>query len=62
MKLPKELDHPGKGLINVQNIDGNECFKLSIVRYLSPTDHNPRRIIKAEKDFAKKVDFKNIKK
>ena len=27
VKLPKELDHPRKGLINIQNIDGNECFK-----------------------------------
>ena len=24
--LPKELDHPKKGLINIQNINGNECF------------------------------------
>ena len=27
INLPKELDHPRKGLTNVQNIDGNECFK-----------------------------------
>ena len=27
IKLPKELDHPRKGLINTQNIDDNECFK-----------------------------------
>ena len=27
IKLPKELDHPIKGLINIQNIDDNECFK-----------------------------------
>ena len=27
IKLPKELDHPRKGLINVQNIDDNECCK-----------------------------------
>ena len=26
IKLPKELDHPRKGLINVQNIDDHECF------------------------------------
>ena len=26
-KLPKELDHPRKGLINIQNNDDNECFK-----------------------------------
>ena len=27
IKLPKELDHSRKGLINIQNIDDNECFK-----------------------------------
>ena len=27
IKLPKELDHPRKGLINIQNIVDNECFK-----------------------------------
>ena len=27
IKLPKELDHQKKGLINIQNIDNNECFK-----------------------------------
>ena len=32
IKLPKELDHPRKGLINIQKIDDNECFKWSIVR------------------------------
>ena len=32
IKLPKELDHPRKGLINIQNIDHNKCFKWSIIR------------------------------
>ena len=32
IKLPKELDHPRKGLINIQNIDDNECFKLCLAR------------------------------
>ena len=27
IKIPKEIDHPGKGLINIQNIDNNECLK-----------------------------------
>ena len=27
IKLPKELNHPRKGLINIQNVDDNECFK-----------------------------------
>ena len=35
-----------------QNIDNNECFKWSIVRYLNYADRNPARITKADKDFA----------
>ena len=27
IKLPKELDYPRKGLINIQNIDDHEYFK-----------------------------------
>ena len=61
IKLPKELDHPIKGLINIQNTDDNECFKWCLDRYLNPADHNPRRITKDDKDFAKRIDFKDIK-
>ena len=32
-----------------------------MVRYLNPEDHNPRRITKADKVFAKILDFKDIK-
>ena len=48
-------------MINIQNIDDNECFKWYFVRYLDPPDHNPARITKADKDFTKKLDFKDIK-
>ena len=61
IKLPKELNHPSKGLINIQNVDDNQCFKWRIVRYLNPADCNPARITKADKEFAKFLDFKNIK-
>ena len=61
IKLPKELYYPRKGLINIQNIDDNECFKWSMVRYLSPADRKPAKIIKADKEFAKKLDYKDIK-
>ena len=44
IKLPKDLDHPKKGLINIQNFDDNECFKWCLVGYLHPADHNPRRV------------------
>ena len=58
INLPKKLDHPRKGLINIQNTDDNECFNWSLVRYLNPADHHPARITKAEKNFAKGLDFK----
>ena len=57
IKLPKELDHPRKELINIQSIVYNECFKWSLVKLLNPSDRNPARIIKADKGFAKKLDF-----
>ena len=31
IKLPKQLDHPRKGLINIQNIDDNKCFIWCLV-------------------------------
>ena len=61
IKLPVELDHPRKGLINIQNVDDNECFKWCSVKYLNSADHNPRRITKHDKEFAKRLDFKDIK-
>ena len=61
IKLPKELDHPRKGLINIQNTHDNECFKWFLVRYLNPANHHPARIIKADKDFAKRLDSDDLK-
>ena len=58
IKLPKELDHPRKGLINFQNINDNECFKWSIVRYLNPVDRDPTRIPKADKELPKSLILK----
>ena len=48
-------------MINIQNIDDNECFKWCLIRYLNPADRNPVKPTKADKDFAKKIDFKDIK-
>ena len=45
----------------IQNIDDKGCVKWSIVRYSNPADCKPARITKADKDFAKKLDFKDIK-
>ena len=61
IELPKELNLSSKDLINIQIIDNNECFKWSLARYLNPADHDLPRITKADQDFAKKLDFKDIK-
>ena len=31
-----------------------------MVRYLNPTNHHPTRITKADKDFSKRLEFKEI--
>ena len=59
--MPKELDHPRKSLINIQNIKGNECFKWCLVRYLHSADHNPKRSRKGGNLYGSKLDFKDIK-
>ena len=61
IKLPKELDHPRKGLINIQNTDDNEYLKWCLVRYLNPANHHPARITKADKNSTNRLDFKDIK-
>ena len=48
-------------MINIQNTDDNECFKWRLVWYLHPADRNPVRITKADKDFSKKLDFRDMK-
>ena len=44
-------------MINIQSTGDNECF---IVTYLNPADRNPARIAKADKEFSKGHDFKDI--
>ena len=60
IKLPKELDHPRKELINILNNDDNEYFKWCLVRYLNSADHKPRASTKPDTDFAKRLNFKDI--
>ena len=61
VKLTKELDNPRKGLINIQNINGNEWLNWCLVGYLNPTDHHPARLTKADKYLTKMLDFKDKK-
>ena len=62
IKLPKELNHPRKGLISIQNIDDNECFKWCLIRYINPADHHPTKITIADKDIKFPIKVRHIHK
>ena len=38
------MEHLKEGLIDIDNINNNECFKWRLVRYFYPADYNPARI------------------
>ena len=42
------------------NTNDNESFKWCLVRYLNPVNCHAAGITKTDKDFAKKLDFKDI--
>ena len=60
IKLPKESDHPRKGLINIQNTDDNKCFKWCFIRYLDPANHLPARLQKLTKNLQIGLILKNF--
>ena len=60
LELPIELRNSKKGLINLKNED-NKCFLWSHVRHLNPQKKDPQRIKNVDKEFAKKLDYSNVK-
>ena len=48
-------------MINIQNINGNECFKWSLVRYLNSENQNIAKIRKVDKMFESQLGFRYIK-
>ena len=59
IKLSKELDHPRKGLINIQNTDDNDCFKWCLVRYVAQQDLQkilPKSLILKTQNFQLKLE------
>ena len=59
IKLPQELRHSAKGLINTKNKD-NECFRWCHIRHLNPQDKDPQRIKKTDKQYIEKLDYSSI--
>ena len=49
IKLPKELKHLKKELINIQNTDDNKYIKQWLVRSLHPADDHLARIRKSDR-------------
>ena len=47
-------------MINSEDVDDNESVKWCLVGYLKSADHHPARLAKADKSFAKRLDFKVI--
>ena len=58
-QITKRIKPSKKGLFNFQSINDNECFIWHLVKYLHPAYYNVARIRKSEKDFARKLDFKD---
>ena len=48
-------------MVNIQNIDDNQCFKWFLLKYLHLANHHPARIRKADRSFGDELDFEDIK-
>ena len=59
IKLPAELQHPTKGLINIKN-DDNKCFLWCHVRHLNVVDKNLGRITKKDKKSVKGLNHSSV--
>ena len=61
IQITKRIKPSKIGLVNIQNISDNKCLKWCLIRYLHPADHHSSRIRKVDKNFARYLDFKDIK-
>ena len=59
IKLPDELKHSKKGLINIQNGD-NKCFLWFHVRHLNLVDKKLLRITKKDGEFVNNLNYEGI--
>ena len=60
IELPKELNSPKKGVINLLNKD-DKCFLWCHVRHLNPVSDHASRIKRVDKKFVDALDYDNIK-
>ena len=60
IKLPIELQHPMKGLINIQNNDNNKCFLWCHVRHLNLVGKKLQRIRKIDEEIVNRLNYGGI--
>ena len=56
IKLPSELQHHVKGLINLKYKD-NECFRWCHIRHLNPQENDSQRIKISDKAFVSQLNY-----
>ena len=59
IKLPAELQHAMKGLINIKN-DDNQCFRWCHIRRFNPQEMNPQRIKKSDRLLVDNYDYTGV--
>ena len=59
IKLPVELQHPMKGLINIQNTD-NRCFLWCHARHLNLDGTKFYRMTKKDREIVKKLNYEGV--
>jgi hypothetical protein len=60
IKLPAPLKSSMNELINIENMDDNECFRWCHVRHLMPKKQREKKITKSDRKFAETLDYKGI--
>ena len=60
IELPAPLKSDKNGLINIENMDDNECFRWCHVRHLKPKKQKANKITKPDRKFAETLDYKGI--
>ena len=59
IKLPEELRHPKKTLVNPKNKD-NQCFLWCHIRHLNPQKKDPQRIKISDREYVKQLDYTGV--
>ena len=59
IRLPDKLNHPKKGLINLQN-DGNRCFLWCHIRHLNLVGDHAARISRKDERIANTLDYSDV--